>query len=76
MASSWSDSRAVWTVKSESLSSASLFFKAFKSIAPLMQKSGLVYTVVSTKLIAGSPFNSINVVLPGCDKPVLAQDRR
>jgi catabolite regulation protein CreA len=42
----------------------------------LMQKSGLVYTVVSTKLIAGSPFNSINVVLPGCDKPVLAQDRR
>jgi CreA protein len=44
-------------------SSASLFFKAFeihRSIDP--DKHVLVYTVVSTKLINGSPFNSISVV--------------
>ena len=43
--------------------SASLFFKTFqihRSIDP--EKRALVYTVVSTKLINGSPFNSISVV--------------
>ena len=42
---------------------ASLFFKTFqihRSVDP--QKHVLVYTVVSTKLINGSPFNSISVV--------------
>ncbi len=44
-------------------SSASLFFKTFqihRSLDP--EKHVLVYTVVSTKLINGSPFNSISVV--------------
>jgi CreA protein len=44
-------------------SSASLFFKTFqihRSLDP--EKQVLVYTVVSTKLINGSPFNSISVV--------------
>jgi CreA protein len=44
-------------------SQASLFFKAFqihRSLDP--EKRVLVYTVVSTKLINGSPFNSISVV--------------
>jgi CreA protein len=43
--------------------SASLFFKTFqihRSVDP--EKHVLVYTVVSTKLINGSPFNSISVV--------------
>jgi CreA protein len=43
--------------------SASLFFKTFqihRAIDP--EKNVLVYTVVSTKLINGSPFNSISVV--------------
>ena len=43
--------------------SASLFFKSFqihRAIDP--DKHVLVYTVVSTKLINGSPFNSISVV--------------
>lgn len=43
--------------------SASLFFKTFqihRSLDP--EKHVLVYTVVSTKLINGSPFNSISVV--------------
>lgn len=43
--------------------SASLFFKSFqihRSLDP--EKHVLVYTVVSTKLINGSPFNSISVV--------------
>jgi CreA protein len=43
--------------------SASLFFKSFqihRAIDP--EKHVLVYTVVSTKLINGSPFNSISVV--------------
>jgi CreA protein len=43
--------------------SASLFFKSFqihRAIDP--QKHVLVYTVVSTRLINGSPFNSISVV--------------
>ena len=42
---------------------ASLFFKTFqihRSVDP--EKHVLVYTVVSTKLINGSPFNSISVV--------------
>jgi len=44
-------------------SSASLFFKTFqihRSLDP--EKRVLVYTVVSTKLINGSPFNSVSVV--------------
>jgi CreA protein len=44
-------------------SQASLFFKTFqihRSLDP--EKHVLVYTVVSTKLINGSPFNSISVV--------------
>jgi CreA protein len=46
-------------------SSASLFFKTFqihRMVDP--EKHTLVYTVVSTKLINGSPFNSISVVTP------------
>lgn len=42
---------------------ASLFFKTFqihRSIDP--EKNVLIYTVISTKLINGSPFNSISVV--------------
>lgn len=42
---------------------ASLFFKTFqihRSLDP--EKHVLVYTVMSTKLINGSPFNSISVV--------------
>lgn len=44
-------------------SQASLFFKTFqihRSVDP--EKHVLIYTVVSTKLINGSPFNSISVV--------------
>ncbi|MFL5252612.1 MAG: CreA family protein [Rhodopila sp.] len=42
---------------------ASLFFKSFQIHRSLDQeKHVLVYTVVSTKLINGSPFNSISVV--------------
>src|SRR6201989_744136 len=44
-------------------SSASLFFKTFnihRAVDP--EKNVLVYTVVSTKLINGSPFNSLSVV--------------
>ena len=44
-------------------SQASLFFKTFqihRSLDP--EKHVLIYTVVSTKLINGSPFNSISVV--------------
>jgi CreA protein len=43
--------------------SASLFFKTFRihrAIDP--EKNVLIYTVVSTKLINGSPFSSISVV--------------
>lgn len=44
-------------------SQASLFFKAFQIHRALdPEKQVLVYTVVSTKLINGSPFNSISVV--------------
>ena len=44
-------------------SQASLFFKAFRIHRALdPEKHVLVYTVVSTKLINGSPFNSISVV--------------
>jgi CreA protein len=42
---------------------ASLFFKSFqihRSVDP--EKNVLIYTVISTKLINGSPFNSISVV--------------
>ena len=46
--------------------SASLYFKTFqihRAIDP--EKNVLAYTVVSTKLINGSPFNSISVVPAG-----------
>jgi CreA protein len=44
-------------------SQASLFFKAFQIHRSLdAEKHVLVYTVVSTELINGSPFNSISVV--------------
>jgi CreA protein len=43
--------------------SASLFFKTFRIYRAVdKEKKVLVYTVVSTKLINGSPFNSISVV--------------
>jgi CreA protein len=43
--------------------SASLFFKSFQIHRALdPEKHVLIYTVVSTKLINGSPFNSISVV--------------
>lgn len=43
--------------------SASLFFKSFQIHRSIdAQKHVLVYTVVSTRLINGSPFNSISVV--------------
>lgn len=43
--------------------SASLFFKTFQIHRAIDQeKAVLVYTVVSTKIIDGSPFNSISVV--------------
>jgi len=46
--------------------SASLFFKTFQIHRSLDAEKGvLVYTVVSTKLINGSPFNSISVVPVG-----------
>ena len=46
--------------------SASLFFKTFQIHRAVdAEKSVLVYTVVSTKLINGSPFNSISVVPAG-----------
>ncbi len=44
-------------------SAASLFFKSFEVHRAVdAEKNVLVYTVVSTKLINGSPFNSISVV--------------
>ena len=43
--------------------SASLFFKTFKVHRAVdAEKQVLVYTVVSTKLINGSPYNSISAV--------------
>lgn len=46
--------------------SASLFFKTFRIYRSVdTEKSVLVYTVISTKLINGSPFNSISVVPVG-----------
>ena len=46
--------------------SASLFFKTFQIHRAVdAEKQVLVYTVVSTKLINGSPFNSISVVPAG-----------
>ncbi|HEY8288540.1 MAG TPA: CreA family protein [Acetobacteraceae bacterium] len=43
--------------------SASLFFKTFRIHRAFdAEKDVLVYTVVSTKLINGSPFNSLSVV--------------
>ena len=46
--------------------SASLFFKTFQIHRSVdVEKNVLVYTVVSTKLINGSPFNSISVVPMG-----------
>ena len=45
---------------------ASLFFKTFQIHRSFdHEKNVLVYTVVSTKLINGSPFNSISVVPVG-----------
>src|SRR5882757_1059614 len=42
---------------------ASLFFKSFQIHRSVdAEKNVLVYTVISTKLINGSPFNSISVV--------------
>jgi CreA protein len=42
---------------------ASIFFKSFQIHRALdTEKNVLVYTVISTKLINGSPFNSISVV--------------
>ena len=42
---------------------ASIFFKSFQIHRSIDQeKNVLVYTVISTKLINGSPFNSISVV--------------
>jgi CreA protein len=46
--------------------SGSLFFKTFRIHRAVdADKNVLVYTVVSTKLINGSPFNSISVVPAG-----------
>ena len=46
--------------------SASLFFKTFRIYRAVdAEKNVLVYTVISTKLINGSPFNSISVVPAG-----------
>ena len=43
--------------------SASLFFKTFQIHRAVdAEKNVLVYTVVSTKLVNGSPFNSISMV--------------
>lgn len=43
--------------------SASLFFKTFQIHRSIdKEKAVLVYTVISTKIIEGSPFNSISVV--------------
>lgn len=43
--------------------SASIFFKTFRIHRAIdTEKAVLVYTVISTKLIEGSPFNSISVV--------------
>ena len=43
--------------------SASLFFKTFQIHRSVdVEKNVLIYTVISTKLINGSPFNSISVV--------------
>ena len=42
---------------------ASLFFKSFQIHRSVdAEKNVLIYTVISTKLINGSPFNSISVV--------------
>ena len=42
---------------------ASLFFKSFQINRSIdTEKNVLIYTVISTKLINGSPFNSISVV--------------
>ena len=47
-------------------SSASLFFKTLQIHRAVdTEKHALVYTVVSTKLINGSPFNSVSVVAAG-----------
>lgn len=45
---------------------ASLFFKTFQIHRSIDgEKNVLIYTVISTKLINGSPFNSISVVPAG-----------
>lgn len=46
--------------------SASLFFKTFQIHRSIdAEKNVLIYTVISVKLINGSPFNSISVVPTG-----------
>ena len=50
--------------------SASLFFKAFeihRMVDP--DKNVLIYTVVSTRLINGSPFNSVSAIAAGASPP-------
>jgi CreA protein len=50
--------------------SASLFFKSFKIHRMIdAQKGVLVYTVVSTRLIKGSPFNSVSAVATDAPAP-------
>ena len=45
------------------IAQASIFFKSFQIHRAVdTEKNVLVYTVISTKLINGSPFNSISVV--------------
>jgi CreA protein len=42
---------------------ASIFFKSFQIHRSIdVEKNVLIYTVISTKLINGSPFNSISIV--------------
>ena len=57
--------------------SASLFFKTFQiHRASDAEKNVLVYTVVSTELINGSPFNSISVVPAGIRLDARRRDAR
>ena len=57
--------------------SASLFFKSFQIHRAVdAEKNVLVYTVVSTKLINGSPFNSISVVPPKSGSPDFSRHSR
>jgi catabolite regulation protein CreA len=65
-----------YKAKSEviAFASASLFFTTFKIHRAVdAEKNVLVYTVVSTMLISGSPFNSISVVPGGCGSCVFGR---